>query len=71
MNNSKDLLLSCSYDKDCRLWSISHENCLKIFKGHSSLICLMQILSEKVFVSTSAENSVLEKILEFRPPIPT
>ena len=55
MNNSKDLLLSCSDDKDCRLWSISQENCLKIFKGHSNRIWTMQILSEKTFVSASAE----------------
>ena len=35
MNNSKDLLVSCSVDKDCRLWSISQENCLRVFNGNS------------------------------------
>ena len=55
MNNNKDFLLSCSSDKDCRLWSISQENCLRIFKGHSNQIWSMQILSEKIFTSTSAE----------------
>ena len=55
MNNGNNLLISCSGDKDCRLWSISHENCLRIFKGHSNQIWSIQILSEKIFVSTSAE----------------
>ena len=55
MNNSDDILVSCSNDKDCRLWSISQENCLKIFRGHSGKICSMQILSEKIFLSASAE----------------
>ena len=55
MNNSKDLLVSCSDDKDCRLWSISQENCLKIFKGHTNKIWSIQILSEKIFVSASSE----------------
>ena len=55
MNDSNDLLVSSSFDKDCRLWSISQENCLKIFKGHSNWICSMEILSEKVFVSASSE----------------
>ena len=55
MNNSNDLLVSCSDDKDCRLWSISKENCLKIFKGHSNRIWSIQILSEKIFVSASVE----------------
>ena len=35
MIKNNDLLLICSNDKDCRLWSISHENCLMIFRGHS------------------------------------
>ena len=55
MYNSKDLLVSCSPDKDCRLWNISHENCLKIFKGHSHPTRSMQILSEKIFGLTGAE----------------
>ena len=55
MINSKDLLVSCSNDRDCRLWSISQENCLKIFKGHSDKIWSIQILSEKIFVSASKE----------------
>ena len=42
---SKDLLVSCSGDKFCRLWSILQENCLKIFKGHSDRIWTIQILS--------------------------
>ena len=49
------MLVSCSKDKDCRLWSILHENCLKIFKGHTNQIWSIQILSEKIFVSVSAE----------------
>ena len=55
MNNSKDLLISCSNDKDCRLWSISQGNCLKIFKGHSGRINSILLLSEKIFASASAE----------------
>ena len=55
MNNGKDLLISCSFDKDCRLWSISQENCLKIFKGNGSITWSMQVLSEKIFVSGSAK----------------
>ena len=56
MCNSKDLLVSCSFDKDCRLWSISEENCLKIFKGHSDKIwSSIEILSDKIFVSASVE----------------
>ena len=55
MNNSKDFLVSCSNDKTCIMWSISQENCLKIFKGHSNEINSIQILSEKIFVSASAE----------------
>ena len=55
INNSKDMLVSCSKDKDCRLWSILHENCLRIFKGHSNQIWSIQILSEKIFVSAGAE----------------
>ena len=55
MKYSKDLLVSCSGDKDCRLWSISQENCLKIFKGHSDKIWSMEILSDKIFVSVSRE----------------
>ena len=55
MKNSNDLLVSCSTDKDCRLWNISQENCLKIFKGHHNVICSMQILSDKIFVSASTE----------------
>ena len=27
-NNNNDLLISCSIDKDCRLWNISQGNCL-------------------------------------------
>ena len=55
MKNSKDLLVSCSGDKHCRLWSIRQNDCLKIFKGHSNWIQSMQILSEKIFVSASSE----------------
>ena len=55
MKDSKDLLVSCSSDEDCRLWSISREVCLKIFKGHSGAIWSIQILSDKTFVSGSAE----------------
>ena len=55
MNTSNDLLVSCSDDKDCRLWSISYESCLKIFKGNSNNVSSIQILSEKIFVSGSAE----------------
>ena len=55
IKNSDDLLLSCSDDKDCRLWSISEENCLKIFKGHSDIVWSIQILSEKMFASAGAE----------------
>ena len=53
--HDSNLLLSCSVDKDCRLWSISQENCLKIFKGHSDRIFSMQILSDTIFVSAGAE----------------
>ena len=55
MNNSKDLLVSCSDDKDCRLWSISQGHCLRVFKGHSSFIGSIQVLSEKIFTSVSEE----------------
>ena len=55
MKYSKDLLVSCSSDKDCRLWSISQANCLKIFKGHTDTIWSMEILSEKIFVSGGVE----------------
>ena len=55
MKNSNDLLVSCSGDRDCRLWSISQENCLRVFKGHISKINSIQMLSEKIFVSASAE----------------
>ena len=55
MNNSRNLLISCSEDRDCRLWSILNENCLKIFKGHSDTIWSIQILSDKIFVSGSTE----------------
>ena len=55
MKKSKDLLISCSNDKNCRLWNISQENCLKIFKGHSDIIWSIQIVSEKIFASASAE----------------
>ena len=36
-------------------WSILDQNCLKIFKGHINDIWSIQILSEKIFVSASAE----------------
>ena len=55
MKHSKDLLVSCSGDKDCRLWSILHGNCLKIFKGHTDTIWSIQILSQKIFVSAGVE----------------
>ena len=55
MNNSKNLLLSCSCDKDCRLWDISQEYCLRIFRGHSNRVNSLLILSEKIFASASAE----------------
>ena len=55
MNNSKDFLVSCSNDTDCRLWNISKESCLRVFKGHSDRILSMQILSDKIFVSASKE----------------
>ena len=55
MNKSKDSLLSCSRDKDVRLWNISQGYCLKIFKGHSNSIRSIQILSEKIFISAGAE----------------
>ena len=55
LNNSKDLLVSCSLDKYCRLWSISQGDCLKIFEVHSSYIWSICILSEKIFVSGSTE----------------
>ena len=55
MHNSKDMLVSCSDDTDCRLWSISDENCLRVFKGHSDQIWSIQILSDKIFVSASIE----------------
>ena len=38
MNNSKHLLVSCTFNKDCTLWSISRKSCLKVFKRYSSLI---------------------------------
>ena len=55
MKNHKDLLVSCSDDKDCRLWSISRSSCLKKFKGHSYKIWSILILSDKQFVSVSKE----------------
>ena len=55
MKNSKNLLVSCSNDKDCRLWSISQGNCLRVFKRHSNTIWTIQILSENIFISVSAE----------------
>ena len=55
MKRSKNLLLSCSEDNDCRLWNISQEDCLKVFKGHSDGVNSIQILSDKIFVSASAE----------------
>ena len=55
MDHNKDLLISCSIDKDCRLWSILQENCLKVFRLHSDKIWSIQILSEKIFVSASTE----------------
>ena len=55
MKNSKIMLISSSSDKDCRLWNIAQGNCLKIFKGHSDIIRSIQILSEQIFVSASAE----------------
>ena len=55
LNNSKDLLISCSDDRDCRLWNISQGNCLRVFQGHSRCIASIQILSEKIFVSASVE----------------
>ena len=55
MDNSTDLLVSCSEDKDCRIWSISQENCLRIFKGHSNDVNSIQILSDKIFASASEE----------------
>ena len=55
IKNSSDILLSCSHDKDCRLWSISQQKCFKIFLGHSAGILSIQILSDKIFVSVSEE----------------
>ena len=55
MNKNNDLLVSCSGDKDVRLWGISQENCLKIFTGHSDTIWSILILSEKIFVSAGKE----------------
>ena len=55
IKNSKDFLISCSQDKDVRVWSISHEICLKIFKGHSDRVNSIEVLSEKIFVSAGAE----------------
>ena len=55
MNNSKDLLVSCSADENCLLWSISHGNCLNAFKGHNDWIWSMVVLSDKIFVSASEE----------------
>ena len=55
MKHSKNLLVSCSGDKDCRLWNISQGDCLKIFKGHTDTILSMQMLSETIFVSVAIE----------------
>ena len=55
MNNNNDMLVSCSDDKYCMLWSISQGKCLRVFKGHSNIIYSIQILSDKIFASASAE----------------
>ena len=55
MKRRNNFLLSCSDDKYCRLWNISRENCLKIFKGHSDGVNSVHILSDKIFVSASSE----------------
>ena len=55
MKNSNNMLISCSNDKDIRLWNILQENCLKIFKGHSDRILSIQILCDKIFISAGAE----------------
>ena len=55
VKNSKDLLVSCSWDKDCRLWSIARASCLQIFKGHTNKVVSILVLSNKIFASAGTE----------------
>ena len=53
--NHKDLIVSCSLDKECRLWSLSRGECLRVYSGHSNQVWTIWVLSEKIFVSFGEE----------------
>ena len=55
LNNSNDMLVSCSDDSDCRLWSILHGSCLRIFKGQNNEVNSIHILSEQIIVLASSK----------------
>ena len=58
MKDCNDLLVSCSFDDYCKLWSISKEICLKNFNSHghnASSVRSILILSSKIFASAGTE----------------
>ena len=58
IQNQIDLLLSCSQDKECRLWRLSQGYCLKVFNDYNADILCLLSLSNKYFISAGNEIKI-------------
>ena len=51
MDKYRDLLVSCSDDKEVRLWSLSISECIKVFQGNNTSVNHIMVLSERMFAT--------------------
>ena len=54
----KELLISSSHDKECKLWSLADGACIRTFSGHSGWVYSILILSNEIFASASKEIKI-------------
>ncbi len=55
-----DYLLSCSRDKNIRLWEISTGHCKRTYKGHEGWVRKLAISADgKTFVSCSDDQTAI------------